>query len=57
MLYPLRLELAETRSAQKLDDAFLVLDQIGKGTVASIAAEIETIQRSCAISRPPGHRG
>jgi DNA-binding SARP family transcriptional activator len=55
-------ELTETRTArivwaevfnQKLDDAFLVLDEIGNRIVASIAAEIETIERNRAILRPP----
>ena len=55
-------ELAETRTArivwaevfnQKLDDAFLVLDEIGNRIVASIASEIETIERNRAILRPP----
>ena len=55
-------ELAETRTARivwaevfnhKLDDAFLVLDEIGNRIVASIAAEIETIERNRAILRPP----
>jgi DNA-binding SARP family transcriptional activator/TolB-like protein len=55
-------DLAETRSArvvwaevfnQKLDDAFLVLDEIGNRIVASIASEIETIERNRAILRPP----
>jgi TolB-like protein len=55
-------ELAETRTArivwtevfdQKLDDAFLVLDEIGNRIVASIANEIETIERNRAILRPP----
>ncbi|MGZ8387202.1 MAG: tetratricopeptide repeat protein [Rhodoplanes sp.] len=55
-------ELAETRTAriiwadvfdQKLDDAFLVLDEIGDRIVASIASEIETIERNRAILRPP----
>lgn len=55
-------ELAETRTArivwaevfnQKLDDAFLVLDEIGDKIVASIANEIETIERNRAILRPP----
>src|SRR4029453_7993327 len=55
-------ELAETRSARivwaetfnhKLDDAFLVLDEIGNRIVASIAAEIETIERNRAILKPP----
>ena len=51
-------ELAETRTARivwaevfnhKLDDAFLVLDEIGNRIVASIASEIETIERNRAI--------
>src|SRR6202008_4082267 len=55
-------ELAETRSAgivwaesfdHKLDDAFLVLDEIGNRIVASIAAEIETMERNRALLRPP----
>ena len=55
-------ELAETRTArivwaevfnQKLDDAFLVLDGIGNSIVASVANEIETIERNRAILRPP----
>jgi TolB-like protein/DNA-binding SARP family transcriptional activator len=55
-------ELAETRTArivwaevfdQKLEDAFLVLDEIGNRIVASIASEIETIERNRAILRPP----
>jgi TolB-like protein/Flp pilus assembly protein TadD len=55
-------ELAETRSARivwaeifhhKLDDAFLVLDAIGNRIVASIASEIETLERNRAILRPP----
>ena len=55
-------ELAETRTARivwaeifnhKLDDAFLVLDEIGNRIVASIASEIETIERNRAILQPP----
>ena len=55
-------ELAETRTArivwaevfnQKSDDALLVLDEIGNRIVASIASEIETIERNRAILRPP----
>lgn len=55
-------ELAETRTArivwaevfnQKIDDAFLVMDEIGNRIVASIASEIETIERNRAILRPP----
>jgi DNA-binding SARP family transcriptional activator/TolB-like protein/Flp pilus assembly protein TadD len=55
-------ELAETQTARivwaeifnhTLDDAFLVLDEIGNSIVASIANEIETIERNRAILRPP----
>ena len=55
-------ELAETRTARivwaeifdhKLDDAFLVLDEIGNRIVASIASEIETIERNRAVLKPP----
>ncbi|HEX2114250.1 MAG TPA: transcriptional regulator [Alphaproteobacteria bacterium] len=55
-------ELVETRSARivwaevfnhRVDDAFLVLDEIGNRIVASIAHEIETIERNRAILRPP----
>jgi len=55
-------ELVETRNARiawaetfnhKLDDAFLVLDEIGNRIVASIAAEIETIERNRAVLKPP----
>ncbi len=55
-------ELTETRSARiiwseilnyPLDDAFLVLDEIGNKIVASVAGEIETIERERAILRPP----
>ena len=55
-------ELVETRSARivwaevfnrKLDDAFLVLDEIGNRIVASIAAEIETLERNRALLKPP----
>jgi DNA-binding SARP family transcriptional activator len=55
-------ELSETRSARivwaevyerKLDDAFLVLDEIGNKIVASIAAEIENLERNRAILKPP----
>jgi DNA-binding SARP family transcriptional activator/TolB-like protein/Tfp pilus assembly protein PilF len=56
------IELAETRSARivwaeifnrKLGDAFLVLEEIGNRIVASVASEIETIERNRAILRPP----
>lgn len=55
-------ELIETRSArivwaeifdQKLDDAFLVLDDIGNQIVATAASEIELAERNRAILRPP----
>jgi len=55
-------ELAETRSArivwaetyrQKMDDAFLVLEEIGNKIVAAIAAEIETVEKNRAILKPP----
>jgi TolB-like protein len=55
-------ELVETRTARivwaeifnhKLDDALLVLEEIGNRIVASIAHEIETIERNRAILRPP----
>jgi DNA-binding SARP family transcriptional activator len=57
-----RVELAETRTArivwtevfdQKVDDAFQVLDEIGNRIVASIATEIETLERNRAILKPP----
>jgi TolB-like protein/DNA-binding SARP family transcriptional activator len=56
------IELAEARTARiiwteafdgKLDDAFLVLDEIGNRIVASIASEIETVERNRAILKPP----
>jgi len=55
-------ELAETRTSriawaetfdQKPDDALHVLDEIGNRIVASIASEIEMIERNRAILRPP----
>jgi tetratricopeptide (TPR) repeat protein len=55
-------ELVETRSSrivwteifnQKLDDALLVLDEIGSKIVASVASEIELTERNRAILRPP----
>jgi DNA-binding SARP family transcriptional activator/Tfp pilus assembly protein PilF len=55
-------ELAETRTARivwaeifdrTVDDTFLVLDEIGHSIVASIAHEIETVERNRAILRPP----
>jgi len=55
-------ELIETRTGRliwsetldrKLDDLFVVLDEIGNRIVSSIAAEIETAERNCAILKPP----
>lgn len=55
-------ELAEARTArivwtevfdEKLDNAFLVLNEIGNRIVASIASEIETVERNRAILKPP----
>ena len=55
-------ELTETRTARiawaevlkhKLDDAFLMIEEIGNRIVASVASEIETIERNRAILRPP----
>lgn len=55
-------ELAETRTARivwaesfnhKLDDTFLVLDEIGDRIVASVAGEIETVERNRAILKVP----
>lgn len=55
-------ELAETRNArivwaeifdQRLDNAFLVLDEIGNQIVATAASEIELAERNRAILRPP----
>ena len=55
-------ELIETRTGRlvwsetfdrKLDDLFAVLDEIGDCIVSSIAAEIETAERNCAILKPP----
>lgn len=55
-------ELAEVRTARivwadvlehRLDDAFLVLDEIGNRIVASIAGEIETVERNRAVLKPP----
>ena len=61
-LLTVTVEMAEARTArivwsevfnQKSDDAFLVLDEIGNRIVASIANEVETIERNRAILRPP----
>jgi DNA-binding SARP family transcriptional activator len=38
---------------QSVDDAFLILDEIGDRIVASIAGEIETVERNRAILKPP----
>jgi tetratricopeptide (TPR) repeat protein len=55
-------ELLEARTARivwaetfdsKLDEAFLVLDEIGNRIVASIANEIETVERNNAVLKPP----
>lgn len=55
-------ELAEVRTARivwadtldhTLDDAFLVLDEIGNRIVASVASEIETVERNRAVLKPP----
>jgi TolB-like protein len=55
-------ELAETRTARIVwaeifnrssGDTFAVLDEIGNRIVASIAGEIETIERNRAILKPP----
>jgi DNA-binding SARP family transcriptional activator len=60
--FSVTVELVETRSARivwaevfnhKADDALFVLDEIGNRIVASIAHEIETIERNRAILRPP----
>lgn len=55
-------ELSETRTArvvwaesfdEKSDDALLVLDEIGNRIVASVAHEIEMVERNRAILKPP----
>ncbi|MGD9511546.1 MAG: transcriptional regulator, partial [Geminicoccaceae bacterium] len=55
-------ELMETRVARviwaeslsyRLDDTFLVLDEIGDRIVASIVSEIEASERNRAVLRPP----
>lgn len=55
-------ELTEARTARivwadafdrTLDDAFLVLAEIGDSIVASIAGEVETVERNRAILKPP----
>lgn len=56
------IELIETRTTRivwaeefnlKHDEAFLVLDDIGDRIVASIANEIETVEKNRAILKPP----
>jgi DNA-binding SARP family transcriptional activator/Tfp pilus assembly protein PilF len=55
-------DLVETRSARivwaeifdrRNDDAFLVLEEIGSRIVASVAHEIEALERNRAILKPP----
>jgi DNA-binding SARP family transcriptional activator len=55
-------ELSETRTArvvwaesfdEKTDDALLVLEEIGNRIVASVAHEIEMVERNRAILKPP----
>jgi DNA-binding SARP family transcriptional activator/TolB-like protein len=55
-------ELAETRSARivwaevyskSFENTFVVLDEIGDRIVASIANEIETVERNRAVLKPP----
>jgi DNA-binding SARP family transcriptional activator/tetratricopeptide (TPR) repeat protein len=57
-----KVELAETRTAriiwmevyvEKVDNAFVVLQEIGNRIVASIVGEIETAERNRAILKPP----
>jgi TolB-like protein len=56
-------ELTEARTArivwaevysQALENTFVVLDEIGDRIVASIDAEIETVERNRAVLKPPG---
>jgi DNA-binding SARP family transcriptional activator/TolB-like protein len=60
--FTVTVELTETRTArivwsevleQKLTAAFDVIEEIGNRIVASVASEIETIERNRAILRPP----
>lgn len=55
-------ELVETRTARiawaevfdhKIDDIFVVLDELGNRIVASIAQEVEAVERNRAILKPP----
>ncbi|MBD2747855.1 transcriptional regulator [Microvirga sp. BT688] len=57
-----QVELAEVRTGRivwadilshSIDDAFLVLDEIGNRIVATVASEIETVERNRAILKPP----
>jgi DNA-binding SARP family transcriptional activator/TolB-like protein/Tfp pilus assembly protein PilF len=57
-----QVELAEVRTGRiawadilnhSIDDAFLMLDEIGNRIVASVASEIETVERNRAILKPP----
>ncbi|MBB3019862.1 DNA-binding SARP family transcriptional activator/TolB-like protein [Microvirga lupini] len=57
-----QVELAEVRTGRivwadilshSIDDAFLVLDEIGNRIVASVASEIETVERNRAILKAP----
>jgi DNA-binding SARP family transcriptional activator/TolB-like protein len=60
--FTVAVELAETRTGRIVwaetfnrtqNDAFAVLDEIGNRIVASVASEIETLERNRAILRPP----
>jgi TolB-like protein/tetratricopeptide (TPR) repeat protein len=60
--FTVSVELVETRTARivwadtfhhKRDEGFLVLDEIGNQIVASVASEIETLERNRAILKPP----
>lgn len=57
-----QVELAEVRTGRivwadilshSIDDAFLVLDEIGNRIVATVASEIETVERNRAILKAP----
>ncbi|MEE1656390.1 BTAD domain-containing putative transcriptional regulator [Microvirga sp. CF3062] len=57
-----QVELAEVRTGRivwadilshSIDDAFLVLDEIGNRIVATVASEIEAVERNRAILKPP----
>jgi TolB-like protein/Flp pilus assembly protein TadD len=60
--FTVSVELVDTRTARivwaevfnlKIDDTFVVLDELGNKIVASIAQEIETLERNRAIVKPP----